>query len=47
MYPQSELQGDKAIVLNPAAVGEPVKLPTTKKMALPMSILSLIQLCSV
>ena len=28
--PQSELQGDK-VVLNPAAVGEPVKLPITKK----------------
>ena len=28
--PQSELQGEK-VVLNPAAVGEPVKLPITKK----------------
>lgn len=28
--PQSELQGDK-VVLNPTAVGEPVKLPITKK----------------
>ncbi|MDU2182501.1 MAG: glycosyl hydrolase family 18, partial [Veillonella sp.] len=28
--PQTELQGN-AIVLNPAAVGEPVKLPTTSK----------------
>ena len=28
--PQSELQGD-TVILNPAAVGEPVKLPITKK----------------
>ena len=28
--PQSELQGD-SVILNPAAVGEPVKLPITKK----------------
>ena len=31
--PQSELQGD-TVILNPAAVGEPVKLPITKKMGI-------------
>ena len=42
--PQTELQGNM-VVLNPSAVGEPVKLPITKQMVLLMLISSLIQQC--